>query len=264
MLLLSPVHRAFYFGARAERMSSRAFALPALPGLPRVDRSAIAVVTPVAVKRRMLEPDADGRMIIPVADEIPVRLPFPGVPKGWGLKEFAGKAEVELVRGEADTAIRFRSDGTSFALYRDVVVNVEAAPMLSWSWKVVRLPAHGDVRQTATDDQAAQLSVVFPRWPAPRTSSDVVGYVWDTTAPAGTIVTSSKAPNVRIIVVESGPARLGAWQHYQRNVHDDYVALCKMQPPRAGLVALMTDANDTASTAEAFVGEIVFAPRASR
>jgi len=126
----------------------------------------------------------------------------------------------------------------------------------------VRLPSRGDVRHGPTDDQAAQLYVVFPRWPAATLNSDVVGYVWDTTAPVGSVVTSAKAPNVKIIVVESGTAQVGSWVHYQRNVHDDYVTLFKTRPPRVGMVAFMTDANDTSSAAEAWMGEVQFAPRA--
>ena len=35
------------------------------------------------------------------------------------------------------------------------------------------------------NDQAAQVYVIFPRWPSLATS-DVIGYVWDTQAPIGT------------------------------------------------------------------------------
>jgi len=259
IIVASPVHRAYYLGFGTERITARAFPLPPLPGLARTDAPAMA---PLTSKRRLLSPDADGRLLVPVADEIPSRLPAPGVPRGWAVKEFVGKADVELVRAERGAAIRLRSDGTSFLLYRDVVVDVERAPMLSWSWKAIRLPSRGDVRHGQTDDQAAQLYVVFPRWPATTLNSDVIGYVWDTTAPAGSVVTSAKAPNVKIIVVESGLVHVGTWLHYQRNVHDDYVALFKTKPPRAGMVAFMTDANDTGSTAEAWMGEVQFAPRA--
>jgi len=115
------------------------------------------------------------------------------------------------------------------------------------------------VRAAARDDQAAQVYVVFPRWPSPRTNSDVIGYVWDTTAPVGTTVPSPKAPNVRIIVVASGATGLGAWQHYQRNVDEDYRALFGRRPPRVGTIAFMIDTNDTGTIAEATMGQIVFA-----
>src|SRR5262249_62360043 len=106
-----------------------------------------------------------------------------------------------------------------------------------------------------------QLSLVVRRWPAATVNSDVVGYVWDTTAPVRSLGASAKAPNVTIIVVESGTAQVGSWVHYQRNVHDDYVTLFKTRPPRVGMVAFMTDANDTSSAAEAWMGEVQFAPR---
>src|SRR5262249_58084555 len=121
------------------------------------------------------------------------------------VKEVVGKADVELVRAERGAAIRLRSDGTSFLLYRDVVVDVERAPMLSWSWKAIRLPSRGDVRHGQTDDQAAQLYVVFPRWPATTLNSDVIGYVWDTTAPAGSVGPSPQTPDLQNNPAPSGP-----------------------------------------------------------
>jgi hypothetical protein len=215
----------------------------------------------IATRRQVLVPDAEG-LRVPMSDDPPARVPIEGVPSGWQLREFTGRAEVELVRGERALAFRLRSTRTSFALYRDVVVSLDEFPTLAWSWKVAQLPNGGDVRDVRRDDQAAQVYVVFPRWPAPRTRSDVIGYVWDTTAPVGSVVTSAKAPNVKIIVVESGTAQVGSWVHYQRNVHDDYVTLFKTRPPRVGMVAFMTDANDTSSAAEAWMGEVQFAPRA--
>jgi hypothetical protein len=109
------------------------------------------------------------------------------------------------------------------------------------------------------DDQAAQVYVVFPRWPSPRTESHVIGYVWDTTAPVGTTLSSTKAPNVKIIVVESGSNHLGTWQRQRRNVAQDYEALFRQPAPRVGAIAVMIDSNDTGSGAESTVGELVFA-----
>ena len=205
----------------------------------------------------MLAADRDG-LRVPMSDDPPFRLPAEGVPAGWGLREFAGRSDVELVRGERTLAVRLRSARTSYALYRDLVIDLDEFPMLRWSWNVTRLPTGGDVRDKTRDDQAAQVYVVFPRWPSPRTQSDVIGYVWDTTAPVGTTVVSPRAPNVQIIVVESGPARLGAWQRQRRNVAADYRALFRRPAPRVGGIALMIDANDTASAADATIGDLMF------
>ena len=212
-----------------------------------------------AALARVPGPDGAGRVPVPVADPAPARLPAPGVPTGWELTEFAGTdALVELVRTEGRVAIRLRSEHNSFALHRDVVLDVRQYPVLTWSWKVVRLPQGADVREPGRNDQAAQVYLVFPRWPAPRTSSDVLGYLWDSRAPVGTVVTHPTSSNVRSIVVESGPDRLDTWLRERRNVVEDYQALFGRMPPRAGKVALMIDTNDTGSEAEALFGDLAF------
>jgi DUF3047 family protein len=223
----------------------------AMPGLPGAKT--------LAALARIPEPDSAGRVRVPVADPAPARLPAPGVPSGWEMTEFAGTdPSVELVRVDGRVAVRLRSERNSFALHRDLVLDVRQFPVLTWSWKVVRLPNGGDVREPGRDDQAAQVYVVFPRWPAPRTSSDVIGYVWDTRAPVGTTVTHPRAANVRIIVLESGHDRLETWVREERNVAEDYRALFGRLPPRAGKLALMIDSNDTKSGAEALFQDLTF------
>lgn len=209
---------------------------------------------------RSAEPSRTGpaRVAVPFAEKAPAQ-PLEGAPPGWTLKEFAGQADVELQRAEGGRVmLRLRSDGSSFAVYRDVLVDPHELPLLSWTWKAVRLPSGGDVRIPSRDDQAAQIYVIFPRWPSPITNSDVIGYIWDTNAPLGARVTSPRAGNVKLIVVESGSGNLGQWVQYQRNVLDDYVALFGKKPPRVGKIALMIDSNDTGSAAEALWGSVAF------
>lgn len=264
LLLANPLHRAFYFGGggptaprgQGERTSFRLPASPSFGG-----PAAMPSVSPVAAVhpgRRVPLPDAEGRIQLPVSDRSPSRLPSEGVPPGWELKEFAGRAAIELVRADPGLAVRLRSTQASFALYRDVIVDLREFPFLAWQWRVARLPAGGDVRAGAADDQAAQVYVVFPRWPSPLVNSEVIGYVWDSNAPVGTRLASPKAANVRIIVVESGASRLDAWQRQERNVAEDYAALFGRQPPRVGQVALMIDANETRGDAETFFADIAF------
>jgi len=233
---------------------------------PRQKGDAPAAAAPVASSvvaavggPKGLYPDAAGRLRVRIADREPARLPSDGVPPGWTLQEFVGHAAIELVRSDGRLAARLHSERASFAIHRDVVVELREFPYLSWTWKVTRLPAGGDVREAARDDQAAQLYVIFPRWPSPRTASDVIGYVWDSRAPAGTRIKHPRADNVRVVVVESGPARLSEWRTYERNVAADYTALFGRQPPRVGKLAVMVDSNDTRGEAEALFGDLIFA-----
>src|SRR5438552_13373594 len=109
--------------------------------------------------RRPLLPDAEGRIRVRVSDRMPPRFPAEGIPAGWTAKEFVGHASVELVRDEARLALRLRSERSSFALYRDVVVELNEFPFLSWFWHVVRLPAVCDDRDLSAYVQAGQVDV---------------------------------------------------------------------------------------------------------
>jgi len=221
-------------------LSSTAARLPRAAPVARVSVAAPAVAPVVRIS---------------LSERLPARLPVPGIPAGWHLKEFAGQADVELLRDEM-LALRLRSRRASYVLYRDVSIDVRTSPWLSWAWKVVQLPSGGDVRTSGSNDQAAQLYVVFPRWPDPRQNSDVIGYVWDTTAPVDLHAANTQAANVRVIVVASGPARLGGWRRFERNIAQDYAGLFGRQPPQAGKVAVMIDSDDTRSDAEALVADI--------
>ncbi len=81
-------------------------------------------------------------------------------------------------------------------------------------------------------------------------------YVWDNRAPVGTSTRNAYADSVRNIVVESGRARLSQWLAYERDVAADYRAAFGEAPPPVSGVALMTDADNTASSAVAYYGDI--------
>lgn len=265
ILLSSPRHRAFYFGEPSGDGEGGA-AFPAPPGFHATSRSPFgrpapvdaAPVADVVAGQRIPRPDAEGRIRVPVVDQVPARLPAEGIPAGWTLEELEGRGVVEVVRSDGQLAIRLQSHGTAFLLHRDVLLDIREFPYLSWTWKAVQLPRDGDLRDPARNDHAAQVYVVFPRWPSPRTSSDVIGYVWDTRAPVDTRQANPRADNVRFIVVESGHDRAGTWQRQQRNVAEDYQALYGRQPPRVGKVAIMIDADATGGEAEALIGELMF------
>lgn len=262
VLIASPIHRAYYFdrvprhaveSGVLQRISESG--LPLMPG--RMKPASAEPVVAVVAARARLTVDTRGRLSVPLVDA-PSLMPADGVPLGWEMKAFVGRAAVGVVPSEIGAALRLRSEQSSFVIYRDVVLDPAQFPWLSWMWKVTHLPAGGDVRHAATDDQAVQVYVAFPRWPAPLARSDVIGYVWDTTAPVGTQLTSAKAPNVRIIVLQSGNDGLGTWRRQQRNVLQDYEALFGHPPPRLGAVAIMIDTDDTGGTAEALVGALTF------
>jgi hypothetical protein len=123
---------------------------------------------------------------------------------------------------------------------------------------VVTLPKGGDARKSATDDEAAQIYVTFPRFPT-AVRSRIISYIWDTSAPVGSIFKSQKTGLVTYVVVRSGSDDLGKWMTESRNVLEDFKKIYGETPGEdVGAISLAIDSNDTSSTAESFFGEIFF------
>lgn len=238
-----------------------------IPGAPTMLAAAVHPPEPSADATAPSEDGKEphGASVIP----LPLVLPGPRidlsvspdggspVPDGWALKEFTGRANVKVEKVGQFFAVHLNSDRASFGLHKDISVDVGQYPYLSWAWRVDQLPPKGDVRQKDTDDQAAQLYVVFPRFPA-MVRSQIIGYVWDSTAPAGTVLTSPTNRMAKIIVLRSGADRLGQWVAESRNVLEDFRRLFGDPPPKAGKISLLINSQNTKSSAESWFASVVF------
>ena len=83
-----------------------------------------------------------------------------------------------------------------------------------------------------------------------------LSYIWEGKAAVGSVVANAYTDRVRMLVVESGAARLGQWLEYERDILQDYRTAFGAEPPLISGVAIMTDADDTGESALAYYGEI--------
>jgi hypothetical protein len=185
-----------------------------------------------------------------------------GIPDGWKSQNWGHpKYDFTIATDGNARVLHMRSEGDSSNISREVKVDLKEYPILEWRWKAVALPAGADLRKKDTDDQAAQLYVVFPRFPQ-AVRSRIIGYVWDTTAPAGLTVKSTKTSTVTYVVVRSGPADLGKWLTERRNVWDDYRRIYGEDPAEdVGGVSIGIDSDDVNGKAESYFGLIAFLKR---
>lgn len=182
-----------------------------------------------------------------------------GVPEGWKTQTWGSpKYDFAIESGGSGPVLRLRSEGDSSNISKEVAVDLTEYPILEWRWKVTRLPAGADLRKKATDDQAAQLYVVFPRFPT-AVRSRIIGYVWDTSAPEGLVVPSTKTGTVTYVVVRSGEGDRGRWITERRNVRDDYLQIYG-EPPQepVGGISIGIDSDDVKGRAESYFGPIAF------
>ena len=182
-----------------------------------------------------------------------------GIPDGWkGQSWGSPKFEFRIVTQAGRKVLQIKSNNDSSTISKEIKVDVKSLPILTWSWQAVTLPKGGDARKSATDDQAAQLYVTFPRFPS-QVRSRIISYIWDTTAPEGAVFKSEKTGLVTYMVVRSGPAELGKWLTETRNVLEDYQKIYGEAPgEEVGAISISIDSNDTRSSAEAYFGEILF------
>ncbi len=175
------------------------------------------------------------------------------VPDGWQVKVNRGTPDVSAAQDADGNYLHLKSQGSSFAVERSVDVDPGQMPYLSWRWKVTRLPDGGDFRRVSTDDQAAQVLVAF-------NDRRVLTYLWDTSAPKGTMRAASSIPLVHIyaIVCRSGPAEMNQWVVENRNFAADYEKAFGRQAPRVKGIRLQINSQHTQSSAESYFGDVVF------
>jgi hypothetical protein len=176
-----------------------------------------------------------------------------GIPLGWELKERSGKADFTLLRDGDIHALCLRSEDTSFSFQKPLDIDPREFPVISWKWKVTKLPQGGDFRKWGKDDQAAQLFVAF-------SNADVIVYIWDTTAPRGHVDDAWSPPfiSIKAVVLQSGRAQIGKWLTETRNVYHDYRELFEKEPPRIAGIRIQINSQHTETSGESFFADVLF------
>lgn len=192
-------------------------------------------------------------------------------PTAYRPVEWAGRA-----------AIHARSEGGNSTLRTDVVApSGQTAGRLRFSWFVQRLNDAADLRDRDIDDAVARVILSFdgdrnarfaPRDHLLSELARLIGgeplpyatlmYVWDNRYPVGTVIANPHSERIRQLVVESGPARLGQWVDMERDVQADFRQAFGEAPGPLLSLGLMSDANNTGATVEAWYGpmQLGFAP----
>jgi hypothetical protein len=121
-------------------------------------------------------------------------------------------------------------------------------PIVVWSWRPREFPHGADERRSATNDSALAVYVAVPysRLRGPK----AVKYIWSETVPVGMRL-SSNGGLTQVRVIQSGPpASKEGWVEERVNALRDWrVAFKSTDTPKGAGIAVLTDADDTRSTA---------------
>jgi hypothetical protein len=215
--------------------------------------------------------------------EVPTRLavfsalkpgdPVPPEWRGWVMSRFGSPSRYQLVEDAGTTVLRgvARKDSASGLLHR-IDLDPRERPIFSWRWKVMDLAPS----EAAPDDSPVRLLVSFEGDQSKIPFNDRifydqfrlftgqalpyagVMYVWGSKTPRGGVAPNKYTSRIKMIAVESGRDKLGQWLEETRNVAADYRRLFGEEPGRIVSVGLMTEADGSDRTLEAYYGDIAF------
>jgi hypothetical protein len=200
-----------------------------------------------------------------------------GMPPGWApyiLRR--DKRETRYASAFVDGRVVLHALAERSATGANCRVDASAVdtPWLGWSWRVDRLIADANVADHDADDAPARIVVafagdsgglgfrdaLFAEQVKLFTGKDLpfatLMYVWDPLLPVGTLVAYPRTSRIRYIVAESGPARLGQWTGYRRNLREDFRLAFGGEAGAIAEVGVLTDSDDLGQTAEAWYGDI--------
>lgn len=151
----------------------------------------------------------------------------------------------------------------NFPLAKRENLDIYKTPILSWRWRVKKLPEGASEIDKDRNDTAASIYVVFDmgRVALLRRVPKSIRYTWSSSLEKGS-EHSIFYGNQKIVVQESGPENMGdEWITVQRNIVEDYRRLFGDDPPSRPLaILILSDGNSTNNTAIADYDDIKFLP----
>ena len=171
------------------------------------------------------------------------------IPQGW----YSSQQNVRMfsvVKDSGNCYVKIKSQGGNTSIGIRTNFDVLAYPLLSWKWRVHKLPKGAVESVRKRSDSAAGVYVIFH---GALKLNRIIKYVWSTSLQKGVVTESPFNPNVKIVVLHSGNEvdLIGLWVNEIVNVENDYKRLFGSKPPSIDAVAILSDSDNTKSVAEA-------------
>ena len=167
--------------------------------------------------------------------------------------------------------LRAESDASASALVYKKEFNVYDYPQIRWRWKVDRVYRKGDIHTKAGDDYPIRIYVVFKYDPEGAGVLDklsyasaklfygeypphsTLNYVWASKPYPERILTSPYTDRAKMVLLEQGGEKVGAWVAEQVNVVEDYERAFGTKPPATASLAIMNDSDNTGESAVSYL-----------
>ncbi len=169
-------------------------------------------------------------------------------PPDWKVRKDDGKSVYAVREEDGRRFVQAVSRGLGVQAAFSREWDLDAYPVLAWSWRPRAFPTGADERNSSTNDSVLAVYMLVPhsRVRGPK----AVKYVWSERVPVGTQL-SSNGGLTQVLVRETGTDKQGTWVDERVNVLADYKRLFgEGETPKPAGIAILTDSDDTTSTAE--------------
>lgn len=205
--------------------------------------------------------------------------PGASLPADWkNLPVVHGKAMTHytLVQDDGTTVLQADASNSASALMHEGNIDLARTPVVAWRWKAEGPVAGADNRVGSREDAPARLVFCFDgdmhklslfdrasmqlakRLGGQDLPYATLMYVWSNTAAPGTVIANPHTDRVQMIVVSGQPGDAGHWQSLRRDLVHDYEKAFHEPPGRITGYGLLTDTDNTGTTARAWYGDIRF------
>ena len=199
---------------------------------------------------------------------------------GWTTQTLPSKKNtlftLSAETGRDARVIKAQANSSASLLRRTVFIAPPDLRGLKFSWKTAHLIEAADMAVREKEDAVVRVILSFNGdrstfSPKNRMLSELslaltgeelpyatLMYVWCNKRQVGAVITNPRTDRIRKLVVESGPTRLGKWLDYERDIRADFIKAFGEEPGALTGIALMTDTDNTQSTATAWYGPVSF------
>lgn len=157
----------------------------------------------------------------------------------------------QVVEEEGNKFLRYAgvdAKHINYPLVNKEGIDIFEQPILRWEARAHQLPENADVDEKNRNDAVMSVYVVFDFGrvlfkKVPKS----IRYTWGTSHTRGTEF-SKFFNNQKIIVIESGPDKLGRWVTFERNIVEDYRRLFGDDPPAQPIAILVLSDGDSTNS----------------
>jgi hypothetical protein len=170
-------------------------------------------------------------------------------PAGWEARKSEGKSVYTVQEEGGKRFLRAVSRGLGIQAARETPDwSLATHPVLAWSWRPREFPRGADERESSLNDSAlaVYMAVPYSRVRGPK----AMKYIWSEKVPVGTHLTSNGGlTQVRVLKSGAPPSR-DVWTEEKVNVLAEWkTAFKESETPKVGGIAVLTDSDDTKSSA---------------